>query len=60
MKETELDRLVLRKRGQQRPLRDSLTLGSYGIGDGSALDLEVIGGKSWLGKGEGSGQGQYC
>ena len=43
LEETELDRLVLRKRGQKRPLRDILTLSSYGIVDGSALDFEVTG-----------------
>lgn len=59
MKETEEDRLILKKRGQQRPLRDNLTLGSYGIVDGSGLDLEVTGGGSWLGYGKASEQGHY-
>lgn len=39
----ESDRMVLRKRGKQQPLRDSPTLSSYDIIDGSALELEAIG-----------------
>lgn len=39
----ESERMILRKRGKQQPLRDSPTLSSYGIIDGSALDYEVIG-----------------
>lgn len=37
------ERMVLRKHGKQQPLRDSLTLSSYGIIDGTALDLWVTG-----------------
>lgn len=38
-----LERMVLRKHGKQLPLRDSPTLSSYGIIDGSAVDFEVTG-----------------
>lgn len=66
-----LERTILRKRGEQQPLRDSPTLSSYGIVDGSALDFEVIGlenegcegrgrggrGRREIGKGVGEGEG---
>ncbi len=39
----EPERLILRKRGKRQPLRDSPTLYSYGIVDGSAVDFEVTG-----------------
>ena len=32
---------IILKRQAQRPMRDFLTLGDYGIGDGAAVDLEV-------------------
>lgn len=35
------ERLVMRKRGKKQPLRDSATLSSYGIVDGSAVEFEV-------------------
>lgn len=41
----ESERMILRKRGKQPPLRDSLTLSFYGIVDWSAFDSEVIGRK---------------
>lgn len=39
---TETDLLVLRHRTGQEPLRDELTMSSYGVTDGSSLDLKLI------------------
>lgn len=39
----EPETLSLRKWGKKQPLRDSRTLSFYGIVDGSALDVEVVG-----------------
>lgn len=41
-------RMVMGKREKQQPLRDSPTLSSYGIVDGSALEFEMIGWKPEL------------
>lgn len=41
--EIESDKLILRKpKGGGEPLRNELTLSSYGIVDGSSLDFDVV------------------